>query len=99
MKKYVDGQYVEIPEAEVIASKKQSTILQAQEATRPLTAEEVSRMLIAAQINTLTVDDSTALRMRDFYPTWAAGTVYTAAAGRGVGYKVGRNGTLHQALH
>ena len=36
----------------------------------PLTESEVSRMLIAQQINTLTVDDNTALRMKDFYPTF-----------------------------
>lgn len=92
MKKYVDGQYVEIPEAEVIASKKQSAILQAQESSRSLTTEEVSRMLIAAQINTLTVDDTTALRMVGFYPEWATGVTYE------VGYKVQRNGKLWRCL-
>lgn len=40
------------------------------ERTRPLTESEVSRMLITQQINTLTVDDNTALRMKDFYPTF-----------------------------
>lgn len=38
------------------------------EHTRPLTEAEVSRMLITEQINTLTVDDNTALRMMEFYP-------------------------------
>lgn len=36
----------------------------------PLTESEVSRLIIAQQINTLTVDDNTALRMKDFYPTF-----------------------------
>ena len=40
------------------------------EKTRPLTEAEVSRMLITQQINTLAVDDNTALRMREFYPTF-----------------------------
>ena len=39
--------------------------------TRPLTEDEVAAMLIAQQINTLTVDDQTALRMRRYYPTFA----------------------------
>lgn len=39
-------------------------------AAPPLTESEVSRLLIAQQINTLTVDDNTALRMKDFYPTF-----------------------------
>ena len=54
----------------------------------PLTESEVSRMLIAQQINTLTVDDNTALRMVAFYPEWADNAEYTA------GYKVQRNGKL-----
>ena len=58
------------------------------ERTRPLTESEVSRMLITKQINTLTVDDNTALRMKEFYPEWAADTEYT------IGYKVQRNGKL-----
>ena len=54
----------------------------------PFTESEVSRMLIAQQINTLTVDDNTALRMVAFYPEWAADTEYT------IGHKVQRNGKL-----
>lgn len=38
--------------------------------TRPLTAEEVNAMLIRQQVNSLAVDDNTALRMREFYPDW-----------------------------
>ena len=41
------------------------------ERTRPLTEDEVAAMLIAQQINTLPVDDQTALRMRRYYPTFA----------------------------
>ena len=58
----------------------------------PLTESEVSRMLIAQQINTLTVDDNTALRMVEFYPEWTADTEYT------IGYKVQRNGKLWRTL-
>lgn len=62
------------------------------ERTRPLTAEEVTAMLIRQQINSLTVDDSTALRMAEFYPQWASDTDYTA------GYKVQRGGKLWRCL-
>lgn len=55
-----------------------------EEASRPMSESEVLAMLIPQQINTLSVDDTTALRMLDFYPEWAAGTAYT------VGYKVKR---------
>lgn len=62
--------------------------------TRPLTESEVSRLLIAQQINTLSVDDNTALRMTEFYPEWESGKAYTAANGCTAGYKVTRNGKL-----
>lgn len=42
------------------------------EKSRPLTESEVTAMLITAQINTLTVDDNTALRMKSFYPTFGS---------------------------
>lgn len=63
-----------------------------EEASRSLSQSEVLSMLIPQQINGLTVDDNTALRMLDFYPDWTAGTAYT------VGYKVTRNGKLWRVL-
>ena len=37
---------------------------------RPMSQSAVNKMLISQQINTLTVDDNTALRMKQFYPTF-----------------------------
>ena len=79
---------------EIAEFQKQTAIAEAAEKSRPLTEAEVSRLLIAAQINTLTVDDSTALRMKEFYPDWEPGTASTAAAGRPVGSKVRRDHKL-----
>ena len=62
------------------------------EKVRPLTAEEVTALLIKQQINTLEVDDNTALRMTEFYPEWSAGQAYTA------GYKVQYGGKLWRCL-
>ena len=62
------------------------------ERTRPLTEDEVAAMLIAQQINTLTVDDQTALRMLEFYPEWAEGQACAA------GYKAQRDGKLWRCL-
>lgn len=92
MKVYRDGivrEATEAEAAEIVAATKKSEAL---ERTRPLTVDEVTEMLIAAQINTLAVDDSTALRMAEFYPDWADGTAYTA------GYKVQRGGRLWRCL-
>lgn len=45
---------------------------------------EVTAALVTAQINTLAVDDATALRWRVLYPVWAVGVTY--AAGEKVQY-------------
>lgn len=59
---------------------------------RPLDESEVLSMLITAQINTLSVDDATAVRMTAFYPEWAKDTAYT------VGYKVQYLGKLYKVV-
>lgn len=73
---------------EIAAMEKEARLAEIAEKSRPLTEAEVSRMLISQQINTLSVDDNTALRMREFYPEWAENTAYA------VGFKVQRNGKL-----
>ena len=88
MIKLLNGKYVELTPEEIEAMQEAQAAYEAYERTRPLTESEVSRMLIAQQINTLTVDDNTALRMVAFYPEWAADTEYT------IGHKVQRNGKL-----
>ena len=88
MIKLLNGKYVELTSEEIEAMQEAQAAYEAYERTRPLTESEVSRMLIAQQINTLTVDDNTALRMVAFYPEWAENAEYTAE------YKVQRNGKL-----
>ena len=92
MKKYIDGQYIELTPSEIAAMEADRRAAELMERTRPLTESEVSRMLLTAQINTLSVDDNTALRMKDFYPEWSENTAYAA------GYKVQRNGKLWRAV-
>ena len=58
--------FAEIQAAEERGAQKDIII----ERTRPLTTEEVTAMLIKQQINSLEVDDQTALRMRRYYPTF-----------------------------
>ena len=87
------GDYVwEATPSEIADMEAQTRLVAIAERTRPLTEQEVSRMLIAQQINTLSVDDNTALRMREFYPEWVPGTTYS------VGFKVQRNGKLYSVL-
>lgn len=59
---------------------------------RPISESEVMSMLIKEQINTLSVDDATAVRMTAFYPEWAKDTAYT------IGYKVQYLGKLYKVI-
>lgn len=92
MKKCVNGKLVDMSEGEIAALQAAQAAYEAAERSRPLTAEEVSRMLIESQINSLAVDDNTALRMAEFYPNWEAGQDYPE------GYKVRYGGALYKVL-
>lgn len=92
MKKFVNGKYVDMTDTEIAENLNIKRAEELKVNSRPLTESEVSRILIAQQINTLSVDDNTALRMREFYPEWAANTAYT------VGFKVKRNGKLWRVV-
>ena len=92
MKKYINGQYIEMTPEEITAMQEAAARAEANEKHRPLSLSEVQEMMVRAQINTLAVDDNTALRMVDFYPEWASGVSYTAE------YKVKRRGKLWRCL-
>lgn len=92
MKKYINGQYIEMTAEELAAIEAETAKFELFERTRPLTAKEVTALLIRQQINSLSVDDNTALRMLEFYPEWASDTDYTA------GYKVQYGGNLWRCL-
>ena len=63
----------------------------AAEAKRPLTMEEVVRLTIAKTINSITIEDETALRMVEYYP---APDAVSYAAGDRIQY----NGKLYKCL-
>lgn len=92
MRIWENGSGRELTASEIVARQAEAKRFELMEKSRPLTADEVSRMLIAQQINALEVDDTTALRMAEFYPAWSADTDYAA------GFKVQRGGTLYKCL-
>lgn len=92
MRSFYNGTYIDMDNRAEEKLKSEYLKNEAAERSRPLTAEEVSRMLIASQINSLAVDDSTALRMREFYPLWEAGQDYTA------GFRLRYGGLLYKVL-
>lgn len=92
MKKYVNGQYIELTAEEISEMQENSARAEAAEKKRPLTEAEVSRMIISQQINTLDVDDATAYRMREFYPEWKPGIALS------VGHKLQYGGKLYRVI-
>ena len=72
-----NGLYHEMTTDELAQMKADERRARLEEASRTMPQDEVLAMLIQKQINTLTVDDNTALRLLEFYPEWAAGTSYS----------------------
>ena len=68
MKVYENGIYRDMTADELAQMEAASRRARLEEASRSLSQSEVLAMLIPQQINTLTVDDSMALRMMPFYP-------------------------------
>lgn len=98
MIKIVNGKVVKMTDEEISELEKsmqeQAARAEAAEKKRPLMQEEVSRLLIAQQINTMSVDDVTAYRMREFYPAWEDVIGRTVDAG----YKFTHNGLLYKTI-
>lgn len=92
MYKVVNEEKMAMTAEEIAALQAEANLLNAVRQNQPMTESEVTRLLIAQQINTLTVDDNTALRMLEFYPEWSAGQAYHA------GHKVQRGGKLWRCL-
>lgn len=92
MKIYENGAYREMTEEELSSMQSEQTRYQLEEQSRPLTGEEVTRLVISETINTLPLDDNTALRAMAFYPAWKPDTAYTAA------YKVQHGGKLWRTI-
>lgn len=92
MYKLVNGEKMEMTAEEIAALQEETKLQNAVRQNQPMTESDVIRMLIAQQINTLSVDDNTAVRMREFYPDWSVGQAYTA------GYKVQHGGKLWRCV-
>lgn len=97
MKKFVNGQYIELTLDELAEMESAQRKAEIAERRRPLTESEVSRMLIMAQINTLDVDDATAFRMKAYYPTWEELCDKSAIADK-PGYKFTYGGKLYKTI-
>lgn len=70
MRTYRNGQYIDLTPEETSAVNSTMQKQALTEKSRPLSADEVNRLFISRSINTLSVDDNTALRMKEYYPTF-----------------------------
>lgn len=71
MRVFENGTYRDMTPEEIAAMKAEQTKVELMEKSRPLTGEEVTRLVISETINTLPLDDNTALRAIEFYPAWS----------------------------
>lgn len=92
MKECINGIIVELTPEEEAQALNESAKMASLEKQRPLTEAEVAHMLIVAQVNTIPVDDATAIRMKAFYPEWSPATTYA------VDFKVQYNGRLFKVI-
>lgn len=92
MKIYENGIYRDMTAEEIAATQDAAARAAAEEKRRPLTLPEVQEMLVRQRINTLTVDDATAYRMKEFYPAYEVGKTYAA------GDKFIHGGELYRVL-
>ena len=95
MKIYENGIYRDMTTEEIAAIEDTAARAAAEEKRRPLTEDEVAAMMVRQQINTLTVDDQTALRMLEFYPEWNCLIGQTVDKAE---YKFQHNGKLYKTI-
>ena len=95
LKKIIDGIVMDMTAEEITAMRDAAAQAEAEEKHRPLSILEVQEMLVRQQINTLTVDDQTALRMLEFYPEWNCLIGQTVDKAE---YKFQHNGKLYKTI-
>lgn len=95
VKIYDNGIIREMTTAEITAMQDATARAEAEEKRRPLSSSEVQEMLVRQQINTLPVDDQTALRMLEFYPEWNCLIGQTVDKAE---YKFQHNGKLYKTI-
>ena len=96
MNRIINGQVIPYTPEELAQVKKQETLERIREKSRHLTESEVVSMLLTQNIQTIEVDDNTALRMRDFYPEWETLIGKTVNVAN---FKFQYNGELYKTIH
>lgn len=92
MKIYENGVIRDMTAEEIEEMEEQKARSEVAEKHRPFYFFEISEMLLRKQINTLSVDDQTAYRMKDFYPEYELNHEYKT------GEKFVYSGDLYKVL-
>lgn len=87
MKVYENGTYREANKAELIEAQKLKKEYETYERTRVLTQDEVFALFCKQLVNTLSIDDTTSLKMKDYYPTFEDSIGKTVSIGFKFTYK------------
>lgn len=94
---FVNGKIREMTGEELAEMQDTQARHEAEEKRRPLTESEVYDMIIRQQINTVDVDDQTALRMIGYYPAWEELCGKSVTADK-AGYKFVYDGRLYKTV-
>lgn len=86
----IDGVIREETPEEITQREAEAKRFEAQERQRPLSEQEIITLFIRQNIQTLSVDDQTSVRMLAYYPEWADAITYEE------GFKVQRGGKLYK---
>ena len=92
MKVLENGVMRTLTDEEVQEFERQNQLFMGLNSKNPLSEQEITRLIIENQINNLTVDNNTALRMKAYYPEWKEGVSYS------IGYKVQYNDSLWEVV-
>lgn len=93
----INGVIREMTAEEIAEMRDRNERTAAEEKHRPLTESEVYDMIIRQQINTVDVDDQTALRMIGYYPAWEDLCSKAVTADK-PGYKFVYGGILYKTV-
>lgn len=94
MKKCVNGKIVEMTEEEIAAFKELAEKRMAEEFHRVLDKDEILDILIKSIVNTIEIEDSTSVKMQDYYPTFESTVGQTVK----LGFKFTYNGSLWKTI-
>ena len=97
MRIYENGKYRDMTPEEIAEMQEAALRSAAEEKHRSLSESEVYGMIVRQQINTLAVDDATALRMKEFYPAWEDLCSQSVTADK-AGYKFTYGGKLYKTV-